>query len=81
MNSLKCKGFAFQAEVNHLCQRRGYWIVEYPIFFSRRASGISKFSWRIIWEALWRLPALRWGEGRRRPIKGQPEGGLHSVNR
>lgn len=61
--SLRCKGFAFQAEVAYTCQRRGYRLVEYPILFQERAAGTSKISWRIVWEALWQLPRLRWEKG------------------
>ena len=56
----QCKGFAFQAEVAHACQRRGYKVVEYPIVFAGRAGGQSKMSLAILLEAVWRLLPLRW---------------------
>lgn len=59
LDSLRCKGFGFQAEVTMACQRLGYTVVEHPIHFSDRKKGASKISWGIIWEALWRLPAIR----------------------
>jgi dolichol-phosphate mannosyltransferase len=60
---LRCRGFAFQAEVAYASQRLGYRLVEYPIVFWKRASGTSKMSWQIVWEALWELPGLRWRKG------------------
>lgn len=57
---LRCKGFAFQAEVAHACQRMGYRVVEHPIVFQERAGGRSKMSVGIVLEALWKLLPLRW---------------------
>ena len=59
LDSLQCKGFAFQAEVAMACQRLGYRVTEHPIYFVDREKGVSKISWGIVWEALWRLPAIR----------------------
>ena len=56
----RCRGFGFQAEVAHACQRKGYRVVEHPIVFGRRAAGRSKMSLFIIVEAIWRLLPLRW---------------------
>jgi dolichol-phosphate mannosyltransferase len=55
----RCKGFGFQAEVAHACQRRGYRVVEYPIVFKERNEGQSKMSWSIVLEALWRISLVR----------------------
>ena len=60
VSRFRCKGFAFQAEVAHACQRRGYKVVEYPIVFASRAEGRSKMSLAIVFEAVWRLLPLRW---------------------
>ena len=60
MDSFRCRGFAFQAEVALACQRKQFRVVEVPIYFTDRTLGKSKMSWSIIWEALWRLPRLRW---------------------
>ena len=60
LTQLKCKGFGFQAEMAHACQRRGYSVVEHPITFIDRAKGRSKMSPSIVLEALWRLLLLRW---------------------
>ena len=56
----RCKGFAFQAEMAGVCQRRGYRVVEHPIVFAERAKGYSKMSLGIILEALWCLLPSRW---------------------
>ena len=60
MADFRCKGFGFQAEMAHACQRRGFRVVEYPIVFERRAAGQSKMSLFIVVEAMWRLLPLRW---------------------
>jgi len=59
LGQLRCKGFGFQAEVAHACQRLGYEVVEYPIIFANRYKGKSKMSTGIIVEAFWRLLPLR----------------------
>ena len=64
MDEFRCKGFAFQAEVAHACQRRNYQVSEYPIVFADRTKGRSKMSLAIVVEAVWRLLPLRW---RRKP--------------
>ena len=63
LTKFRCKGFAFQAEMVSVCERRGYSVVEHPIVFGRRASGESKLSLAIVVEALWRLFPLRWKRG------------------
>ena len=60
LTRFRCKGFAFQAELAHACQRRGYEVVEHPIVFASRAKGRSKMSLAIVVEAVWRLLPLRW---------------------
>ena len=60
LTQLMCKGFGFQAEMAHACERQGYSVVEYPITFADRTEGRSKMSLSIALEALWRLLLLRW---------------------
>ena len=60
LGQIRCKGFGFQAEVAHACQRQGHRVVEYPIVFEDRAKGRSKMSLLILLEALWHLSLLRW---------------------
>ena len=60
LDRCRCRGFAFQAEVAHLCQRHAFRVVEHPILFTDRTEGDSKMSWGIVMEALWQLALLRW---------------------
>ena len=60
LDQFRCKGFGFQAEVAHACQRMGHRVVEHPIVFVERRQGRSKMSLSIMLEALWRLTLLRW---------------------
>lgn len=59
LGGLRCKGFGFQTEVAHACQRKGYAVTEYPIIFTDRAHGSSKMSVSIALEAIWHLAFLR----------------------
>ena len=59
LDSLQCKGFAFQAEMAHACQWKGHRVVEHPIVFDDRIRGHSKMSLDIVVEASWRLLSLR----------------------
>jgi dolichol-phosphate mannosyltransferase len=71
LTQFRCKGFGFQAEVAHACQRLGLTVVEHPIVFADRTQGRSKMSLSIAFEALWRLLLLRW---RRPPEVTIPRG-------
>ena len=53
------EGYAFQIEVSLRAWRKGFAIGEIPIVFADRDLGESKMSKRIIWEAVWRVWALR----------------------
>jgi dolichol-phosphate mannosyltransferase len=59
LDRVKCKGFGFQAEVAHACQRKGYTVTEHPIMFADRVRGSSKMSATIVMEAMWHLALLR----------------------
>ena len=59
LEGVRCKGFGFQAEVAHACQRKGYAVIEHPIKFTERVHGTSKMSVTIALEAIWRLAFLR----------------------
>ena len=63
---VRCRGFAFQIEMNYQCWRAGFAIVEVPVTFRDRERGHSKMSLGITLEGialLWRLsmgtPKLR----------------------
>ena len=53
------QGFAFQVELSYLCHRKGFTMVEVPIYFQERTEGKSKMSLRIVLEAFWRVLELR----------------------
>ena len=59
LEGIRCRGFGFQVEVAHACQRLGFRVVEHPIEFNDRARGMSKMSLGIAFEALTRLALLR----------------------
>ena len=60
INRLKCRGFGFQVEVTHACERQKHKIIEHPILFVARKAGNSKMSLSIILEAMWCFLGLRW---------------------
>ncbi len=58
LEEVRCRGFAFQIEMNYLCWRAGYRMTEVPVTFVSRQQGRSKLSLGITLEAaalLWRL--------------------------
>lgn len=57
-------GYGFQVEVNYLCHRAGYRIVEVPIVFPDRSAGRSKMSFSILIEAAVLVWKLRRGSAR-----------------
>ena len=62
------QGYAFQVELTWRALTLGLRVVEIPIRFRERRLGDSKMSARIAWEAAWRVPALRYGPRRWRPL-------------
>jgi dolichol-phosphate mannosyltransferase len=59
--AITAKGYAFQIETTYLAKRAGFSVVELPITFDDRTHGASKMSRRIVLEAIWRVPLLRFG--------------------
>lgn len=58
LDRVRSNGYGFQVEMNYLCHRQGFRIVEVPITFPDRTAGRSKMSARIFLEALllvWQL--------------------------
>ena len=53
LDEIVSNGYSFQIEMTHTAWRVGCRIVEAPIVFEERRSGVSKMSKRIIFEALW----------------------------
>jgi dolichol-phosphate mannosyltransferase len=62
------QGYAFQVELTWRALLLGLEVVEVPILFRERRLGDSKMSARIALEAAWRVPALRYGPRRWRPL-------------
>ena len=60
LETLRSKGFIFQAEVVYRCQQMGARIQEFPFIFQERRAGRSKMSLPIVVEALWRSFQTRW---------------------
>ena len=60
LDQFQCRGFAFQSEMAHACQRKGLRVVESPIMFNDRTKGKSKMSFHIVFEAIWRMFLVRW---------------------
>jgi len=60
LDRIRSEGYAFQIEVAYACQTKGLALGEIPIYFEDRSLGLSKMSWRIILEAMWRVWQMRW---------------------
>jgi dolichol-phosphate mannosyltransferase len=56
LSRVRCNGYAFQVEITYLAWRLGWKIAEVQIVFEDRHSGVSKMSWGIVREAVWRMP-------------------------
>ncbi|MCS6809031.1 MAG: polyprenol monophosphomannose synthase [Bacteroidota bacterium] len=61
LRDIRSNGYAFQIEMNFKLWHRGARILEIPIVFVDRRSGVSKMSKHIIWEAAWLVWKLRLG--------------------
>jgi dolichol-phosphate mannosyltransferase len=59
LDRIGSEGYAFQIEINLRAWRKGFALGEIPIVFADRDLGESKMSKRIVWEAVWRVWALR----------------------
>jgi dolichol-phosphate mannosyltransferase len=55
------RGYAFQVEMTYRALGAGLEVVEVPIIFRDRDLGASKMSRSIFFEAIWRVPAMRFG--------------------
>jgi dolichol-phosphate mannosyltransferase len=71
--SAGAEGYVFQVELTWRVLRAGLTVAEVPIRFRERRLGRSKMSARIAREAVWRVPALRFGPRRWRGlVSGAP---------
>ena len=76
LEGVRSNGYAFQVEVNHVCNRAGLRLAEVPIVFPERARGKSKMSVGIVIEAavvvlrlrVSRNEAVVRGHGRQAPV-------------
>jgi dolichol-phosphate mannosyltransferase len=59
LDSVGSRGYAFQVEMTYRAIQLGFRVVEVPIVFRDRRDGTSKMSRSIVWEAIWRVPLLR----------------------
>jgi dolichol-phosphate mannosyltransferase len=59
LNAIRSSGYGFQVEMNYVCHRAGFRIVEVPIVFPNRTRGSSKMSTMIALEALKVVWSLR----------------------
>ena len=59
LGSVTSTGYAFQIELTYRAIRRGFRVVEVPITFADRRVGKSKMSRAIVFEALWKVWAIR----------------------
>jgi dolichol-phosphate mannosyltransferase len=59
LSRVRSDGYAFQIEMTYRAWKAGFRIVEVPIIFVDRRSGVSKMSRGVIWEAVWMVWYLR----------------------
>ena len=59
LGAISSRGYAFQIETTYRALRAGFQVVEVPIAFVDREQGGSKMSRRIVLEAIWKVPVLR----------------------
>lgn len=59
LDRVKSNGYSFQIEMNLRAHAAGFRIVEIPVIFRERVEGVSKMSKAIMWEAMWKVVALR----------------------
>jgi dolichol-phosphate mannosyltransferase len=59
LGSLAALGYAFQVETTFRAIKAGFRVVEVPITFRDRRVGQSKMTGAIVFEAAWRVPAMR----------------------
>ncbi len=59
LDSITADGYGFQIEIDYRVWKAGFKIKEIPITFRDRRVGVSKLNKRIIWQALFLVPRLR----------------------
>jgi dolichol-phosphate mannosyltransferase len=59
LDKIKSNGYAFQIELHFRAWKAGFTLQEVGIIFREREEGVSKMSKFIVWEAVWRVWALK----------------------
>ena len=59
LDTISARGYAFQIETTYRALRAGFRVKEIPIVFSDRAAGGSKMGKRIVLEAIWKVPVMK----------------------
>lgn len=59
LDSVVASGYSFQVEMTYRTLMAGFEVLEVPITFREREAGRSKMSTSIVFEAAWRVPAMR----------------------
>lgn len=59
VEEISSNGYAFQIELHFRAWKAGFKLKEVSIIFREREEGISKMSKKIVWEAIWRVWALK----------------------
>jgi dolichol-phosphate mannosyltransferase len=72
VESVRSNGYCFQVEMAHKTWQEGFRVVEVPIIFTERASGVSKMSKQIVAEALLRVTQWALTGGRKRAERPHP---------
>jgi dolichol-phosphate mannosyltransferase len=73
VSAVQSNGYCFQVEMAHRTWQEGFRVVEVPITFTERATGVSKMSKQIVAEALWRVTLWALTGGRRRARRRHPQ--------
>jgi len=60
LQNVQSSGYVFQVEMAYLTEKKGFRVLEYPIYFEDRRIGRSKMSIPIKFEAAWRVWEIRW---------------------
>ncbi len=73
VSAVASNGYCFQVEMAHRTWQEGFRVIEVPITFTERTSGVSKMNQRIVAEALLRVAAwaVAGGRHRARPLHPQ----------
>ncbi len=60
LSAIHSGGYIFQVEIAYLCEKKGFRVLEIPIYFEDRRIGQSKMSMPVKLEAAWRVWELKW---------------------